>query len=878
MALSSGARLGPYEIQSGIGAGGMGEVYKARDTRLDRIVAIKVLPPALASDPHFRERFDREARTISSLDHPHICALYDVGQHGDTAYLVMQYLEGETLAERLEKGAMPLADALRIAGEIADALDKAHRQGIVHRDLKPGNVMLTKAGSKLLDFGLAKTATAMSAGTILETVTSPLTARGTVLGTWLYMSPEQLEGRDADTRADIWAFGCVLYEMITGRKTFERRSQASIIGAILKDEPPPLSTLQPLAPVALDRLILACLEKDPDDRWQSIRDVRRELAWLGGPTAGVKSVTGPITTGHYHPRLVWGLAALLAVAIAALAVIAVKRPAPAQTPLTRLSITLTPATSYDLIRGTGRSLAISPDGLRIVYASNSAPGRRRLLMRSLDRLTIEPLAGTEGAFQPFFSPDGRWLAFSTIAGELKKLPLDGGGPPVTLVRNLLNGQWVFGTWRDDNIIVFSAFENLLQVPADGGTPQPLTTVEPAQKESFHHFPLIVPGTGDVLFTVVSDDGTWRLELLRWDTRTREKILDDAGGAVLTRSGHLLFVRDDLLMAAQFDAPARRVVGSPIPLPDAVVTDNFANPQLVVSASGTLAFVAANPDSPEPTAGWMSRSGEFSAIGSLPKGSRIAWLSPDDSAALVDAGHRIYLFDIARRIATPLNLGQRRTETVAWHPDGKRISLGGPYLSLLDLDRGVETRLTEDGRPKRNASWSPDGKVVTYMTYAPNNDLYMVTLEPNARPRPFLATGAVEDFPSIAPDGRWVAYRSSPGGAGQMDVFVARFPDGTGRVQVTSGGAGPPMWNRNGRELLFSAPPGVMQLVPVTLGEQFQFGTARTLFPLTGLNLSGLSSDGSRFFAIRAPDVKPPMEIVVVQNWFGELRSKVGGQK
>ncbi len=433
MPLTSGTRLGPYEIQGAVGAGGMGEIYKARDTRLDRTVAIKVLSVPLAADPQFRERFDREARAISQLDHPHICALHDVGEHDSIAYLVMQFLDGETLAATLTKGPLPLERALRHAIEIADALDKAHHAGIVHRDLKPSNIMLTSGGAKLLDFGLAKTVRPLIAGSgasAMPTTPAGLTQQGTILGTLQYMAPEQLEGLPADPRTDVFAFGAVLYEMLTGRRAFEGTSQASLVGAILKDAPKPLSGAQALFPRALERVVTTCLEKRPEDRWQTMRDLRRELAWLA---ESPRDAT-PAAQASPSRRAGWLPWAVTAAAIVGAAGITGWSLRPDSTVAAPTRLTATLERDYVSTNIPGRGVAMSPDGRLLVYAgAGSGPGRHMLYRRALDRLSGEPIPGSEGAVQPFFSPDGRSVAFFTVAGELKKVALD-GSPPVILAR------------------------------------------------------------------------------------------------------------------------------------------------------------------------------------------------------------------------------------------------------------------------------------------------------------------------------------------------------------------------------------------------------------------------------------------------------------
>ena len=475
MAILPGRRLGPYEILSAIGAGGMGEVYKARDTRLDRIVAIKVLPTHLADQSELRERFEREARTIASLNHPHICVLYDIGHQDGTDFLVMEYLEGETLAQRLLKGALPLEQVLQYAIEIADALDKAHRKGITHRDLKPGNVMLTKSGTKLLDFGLAKLKQEAAPANVplsdLPTAKDPLTAQGTILGTLQYMAPEQVEGKEVDARTDIFAFGAVVYEMATGKKAFKGKTQASVIGAIMSSEPPPMSSLQPMTPPPLDRVVKKCLAKDPDDRWHFAKDLCDELKWIKESTSHVASVpTSPLKDALQRRSLVVVLGLLLLGALIGGFAIWEIRPTPAASakPVTRFTITLPPGQSFG---GTnqGSVLALSPDGSKLAYVATEN-GYQRIYIRAMDGLESKPISDTEGAAYPFFSPDGQWLGF-LAGGKLKKVSVNGGAP-VTLAD--APGLPLGASWRGQGTIALGGFGGVAQVSDAGGAQQQLT--------------------------------------------------------------------------------------------------------------------------------------------------------------------------------------------------------------------------------------------------------------------------------------------------------------------------------------------------------------------------------------------------------------------
>jgi predicted Ser/Thr protein kinase len=584
MALAAGDRLGPYEIISPLGAGGMGEVYRARDTRLDRIVAIKVLAAELANDPQFRNRFDREARTISQLDHPHICALYDVGERDGTSFLVMQYLEGETLETRLKIGALRLDHALQYSIQIAEALDKAHRAGIVHRDLKPGNIMLTKAGAKLLDFGLAKAtgpAGARAGLSMLPTTPPGLTAQGTILGTFQYMAPEQLEAQEADTRTDIFAFGAVVYEMVTGTKAFEGKSHASLIGAILKDQPRALFNLQPLAPPALDRIVETCLAKSPDDRWQTARDLLRELKWLAEGAA--EGTNGAITsTARSRERAVWVLGAVAVLAIAALVALATlyfRRTVP-EPVVTRLDV-VTPPTSEAF------SFALSPDGRRLAFVANGDKGSQ-LWLRPLDQVRAQPLAGTEGAIYPFWAPDGRAIGFFAD-GKLKRIDFTGGALQVLADAPYPRG----GTWNADGVIVFgpSGADALLRVAATGGTTAPVTRLAPGQGS--HRWPQFLPdGRRFVFLMATGQPQTQGVYLGSLDGGEPIRVMPAETAAVYAAPGYLLLVSQGVLAAYPFDAARATVANEPMPVAQVVGTDDGEfHSAFSVSAAGVLAHRA-----------------------------------------------------------------------------------------------------------------------------------------------------------------------------------------------------------------------------------------------------------------------------------------------
>ena len=902
MSLAAGTRLGPYEIADQLGAGGMGEVYRATDTRLDRTVAIKVLPEHLATDPQRRERFEREAKAVSSLNHPHICTLHDIGEQDGTHYLVMELVEGDTLQQRLEKGRLPLDQALEYAIQIADALDKAHRQGVVHRDLKPGNIMITKSGTKLLDFGLAKLKGEAGEVSPLSQMptqdpSAPLTAEGTIIGTLQYMAPEQLEGKEADARTDLFAFGAVVYEMVTGKKAFEGASQASLVGAIMNSQPQSMSALEAMTPPAFDYLVRTALAKDPDDRWQTAHDLMGQIKWIveGGTEVGIPApVAGQ---RRKKERLAWGLVSLLAlstlgIGILSLALLNVEPPS-----TSRLAINLPEEFSLS-IGGDHKSLAISPDGQRIVYRGRNPDGQAQLYSRFLDQLVVEALPGTEDAYQPFFSPGGDWVAFFTGSGELKKLRLDGGSPG-TIATGIPNSLWSFGSWYEDETIVFAAPSGpIQQVPAEGGSPPtPLSTLDATAGEFGHRNPMFIRETGDVLFTVFYSDGTNQVEVIRRDTLERFWIVEGRA-AMVTESGHLLFNRESALMAVPFDAADRRVTGPVQPLPESVALDSVVQGafQLAASKSGTIAYLPARPDLPDPTLGWVDRTGVLDELGPVPPESRLSGLSPEGDTALIQnergfGRSEILLFDLLRGIPTPIHARETSTIRPRWHPDGQRITLGGRRISLWDIDRGTESDLIEEGNdPKRLGSWSSDGGTLAYTSLTPpQEDIYAVT-PGEGEPQPVVATDAREHSPVISPNGEWIAYVSDQ--SGQAEVWVARFPEGTGQELISDGGGDEPLWSRDGRELFFrganeDAPGLALTVVTISVADELDIGPPQVLFPVSSpsenerFRIGGnsgpsydISPDGSRFLMIKESTGPPLTEIIVVQNWFEELKRLV----
>jgi serine/threonine-protein kinase len=902
MSLNAGTRLGPYEIVSAIGAGGMGEVYKARDTRLDRTVAIKVLPPVLAEDPEFRQRFDREARTISQLTHAHICTLYDVGD----AFLVMEFLEGETLADRLQRGPLPVADAVRIAMQIAGALDEAHRAGIVHRDLKPGNVMLTKGGAKLLDFGLAKpgvthgfAATAFGVTqSVTPTMTTPpnLTGQGAVLGTLQYMAPEVLEGGEADARSDIFAFGCVLYEMLTGRKAFAGKSQVSLIGAILKDNPAPIAARPDLAP-ALIWLVGRCLAKDPGERRQTAAGLVSQLEWIaegGGAVAAAPSGTRPSW------RLVaGGSAVLLLIAAAATAVWFLRPAADAPQPF-RFTI---PMDGENRIATASAQpdLAISSDGSYIVYLGGASVGSRSFWLRRFNQLETEPLGAvgsTTNLSGPAVSPDGQWLAFG-MAQVVSKMPV-AGGAPVTLARTSAGSSVIGMSWGTDDRIVFATTDRttgLLRMPAAGGEPEVLTTPDRQKGEDDHILPFVLPGNRAVLFTINRPIGFADYQVAVYDmaARTWKVLIDQASHAVFTSTGHLVFAAGGGLRAVPFDPDRLEILGTPVQVIDQAAVKLTGAADFAVAANGTLVYVPSRVDATteQRTMVWVNRQGDEEPIDGLPpRAYLVARVSPDGNRVALDLRDQendIWSWDLRFRTLTRLTFDPSQDMFPVWAPDGKRLFFssarsGFPNLYVQAADGASNAdRLTAAETNQLALSIDPSGSRLLFRdSGAKGGDVGLLSLDPKPVASPLLQGEYLEDNATISPDGRWVAYDSTE--SGRREVYVRPFPEaGSAREQISSSGGMKPLWSPNGRELFYVDLNANLMLVPVRTASGFQRDAAQRLFsaaPYYGTNVRNfdISRDGQRFLMIKElPAVKEArldVTLNVVVNWLEELKQRV----
>ena len=886
MTLSPGQRLGPYEILAAAGAGGMGEVYKARDTRLDRVVAVKVLPSHFAVSPEMRQRFDREARAVSSLNHPHICALYDIGEQDGTDFLVMEYVEGETLESRLMRGALPAELTLRTATEIASALDAAHRKGIIHRDLKPGNIMLTKSGAKLLDFGLAKpTASlgpALSSLSVPPTETRALTAEGSIVGTFHYLSPEQLEEKEVDARTDLFALGLVIYEMVTARKAFEGKSRASVIAAILSSQPKPISEIQSMTPPALDRIVRRCLAKDPDDRWQSARDLMLELKWItegGGP----QSTTAQAISSPRKSWAPWIAAAATFIAGVALAVLVLPRGGSSGGASNRLVVDLVPqqVPHFSFDANDCGALSVSPDGRYLTFAGETPDGKHLLWLRPLDSAEAKPIAGTEGGTFPFWSPDNRSLAFFA-AGKLKRIDI-AGGPAVSLA-DASRGR--NGGWSRDGVILFSpdTVSPIFRVAASGGSAKAVTKLDESKKETTHRWATFLPDGKHFLYMAGSHGTGTESELnaiylAALDSDDR-KLLLRARSNVLYASGYLLYTSGESLVAHPFDLGRLELTGDPVPLAEGVqYASGFFRAAFAASDNGLLAYHSSS-SSVSSKLFWMDRSGNRTGpIGDLsnlvefrlsPDGKRFAGtLFPPGGS-----GTDLWIYSLPDVAGGPFaSIPVQDEGTPVWSPDGSRIAFqAGTKWSDLYVKSangiGEAELLLKSEADMAPTSWSPDGRFLAYnlddLKNRNNSDIWILPLFGDRKPFPFQATDANEFNAIFSPDGRWVLFGSDE--SGRNDVYLAPFPGPGGKLLVSRGGGGGASWNRNGREIIYVGSDGFVTSVPVTLGTTPELGKPLPLFKAADVVYGDALPDLSRFLVAVRPEDPSALPIRLIQNW------------
>jgi len=880
--LAPSTRLGPYEVTAPLGAGGMGEVYRARDTRLDREVAVKLLPPQLAGSPQFRARFEREAKSVSALNHPHICAIHDVGSatvNGEELhYLVLELVEGESLAQRLTKGPLPLAEVLKLGAQIAQALDAAHRAGIVHRDLKPGNVMLTRGGAKLLDFGLAARPGdgpgVVPVESSLHTEAKPLTEQGTIVGTFQYMAPEQLEGQASDARTDIFALGTVLYEMATGRRAFEGKTRTSLIAAIVSSEPPPISSVQGMSPPALDHVVRKCLEKDPEDRWQSARDVAAELAWIseGGSRAGLPGIVS--TRRRVREGLAWAIAALAGLAALGFAAAWARR-APKPVPIVRFEVK-----NPEGVLAVGPPV-LSPDGRMLAFDAADAAGKKAIWLRPLDALESRLVPGTDGALRPIWSPDSRSIAFMA-GGKLRRVAVAGG--PVQTIGDAQYGA--DGAWGPTGVILLDGRGNdpIWVIDAGGGVRKPLVTPDTAKGERGAGWPAFLPDGRHFLHHVLMAnpaDNTLRVRAL--DTGETKTIMQTPSQVVYAPPGYLLFVRDRTLVAQRFDTSALELRGDPIPLGEGLGIGDLGLVSISASSTGALAY------RPGQTAVrrlvWIDRKGQEKPAFDQERQYADVWPSPDGNRLAFDLDEDnnkgdIWIRDFARGTTTRFTFEPEREFSPVWSPDAKRIaySVQGKSWNLYWKDAagtGEPELLLDSAEDKFATDWSHDGSTIVFSSRGETNwDLWAMHVG-DRKPFALRKTKFSELNGTLSPDGRFLAYQSNE--SGQTEVYVQEFPEARSKWQISPDGGREPLWRADGRELYYRSPDAHLMAVAIETGSAFAAGTPQPLFvarfsPINARSLYRPSPDGQRFLVNvpRAGDATAPA--VVVLNWAAVLES------
>ena len=885
MTLAAGSRLGSYEILSPLGAGGMGEVYRANDSRLGRSVAIKVLPEDFLESEESKLRFEREARTLASLNHPNIAHLYSFEEvPGSSAssprhLLVMELIDGETLAERLLRGPLESEQLLKVSVEIAAALDAAHHAGIIHRDLKPGNVMLTKSGVKLLDFGLAKAAAPpvkSSSVTSLPTeMPRAITQQGTILGTFQYMAPEQLEGKDADARSDIFSFGAVLYEMATGKKAFGGKSQAALISSILKDEPPAVSASAPMTPPALDRVVKTCLSKDPEDRFQTAHDIKLQLQWIaeGGSQAGL-----PAPVAHRRKsreKLAWALAAAAAAAALVFAVGYLRRAPRLAAPI----FAAVPLPEKSFVE----SIALSPDGKTLAFTAGKAGAQPGLWIRVLGSPAARPVAGAEEASFPFWSPDSRFIGYFT-QGSLKKIDPTGG--PALTVCDAARG--VGGTWNREGTIVFGPTPTspLFRVPASGGKPEPVTRLDASLHVTAHRYPVFLPDGKHFLYMAANLSGNTgdpanSIRVGSLDGKTDKAVVAGIASNPWFVAGHLLYPSEGALLAVKMD-PARLVAqGDAIPVAQRLSVTNWYG-YVQFTASDDLLLSTPAFAIPSQLA-WFDRNGRPAGTVGEPGLWVAPRLSPDGrkiAVGMLDLGRNtsdLWLFAVAGGAGTKFVFGAGNNFSPVWSPAGDRLLFGSDRKSkgsrqdlwTKSLDGSAEEILLESPDNRIPEDWSPDGKSISLDNVPAqgkrNNQLWIAETAGEKKVRPFATEANYQGYSRFSPDGRWLAYDSDE--SGRSEVYVRPFPGPGGRWQISTAGGGQAHWRRDGKEITFLTPENKLMAVPVGTTPGFQAGPPALLFAIhPSLNGAAYDATGDhqRFLVNTVPDEQgsPPLSLLV----------------
>ncbi len=900
MALASGTRLGSYEVLAQIGAGGMGEVYQAHDTRLGRDVAIKVLPEAFAHDPERLSRFQREAKMLAALNHPNIATIYGLEQSGGTSYLVMELVSGETLQDRVKRdGAVPIEEALAIAKQIAEALEGAHEKGIIHRDLKPANVKATPEGKvKVLDFGLAKAFAGDAANEDIgnsPTLSHAATMQGVILGTAAYMSPEQARGKVVDKRTDIWAFGCVLFELMTGHRIFAGEDVSETLAFVLTKEPE-WSRLPSATPPAIRTLIQRCLRKDRRQRVPDAAAIRIEIDDALSGTATAEPVA---LQGKSRERVAWAIAAVFILTTITFAIGFVLR-TPKPPPQMRLSAEI--GADASLFTAYGTSVILSADGTRLAFVAAGADQRRRIYVRSLDQSQATALSGTENAIDPFFSPDSQWLGFFAD-GKLKKISMQGGAA-VTLC-DAPNDRG--GSWGEDGNIIFTpdTQAGLFKVSSAGGTPQPLTTLKKQAGEGTQRWAQVLPGSTAVLFTTSKNPNYDDADIVVYSMSSRKQKIVQRGGFYgrYLPSGHMVYMHEGTLFAVPFDLKRLDVTGQPAPILEGVVTNPYGGAQFSFSETGNVAYLAGGRTGETVSVYWMDQEGKFTPLRETPGNYRNPAFSPDGKRLALDISdgrkRDVWVYEWERDALTRLTFAGENNIIPVWTPDGQRIAYsslekGGTYnIWWIRSDgSGDAQRLTESKYAQNVGPWRPDGKVLAFQQRNPETGYDNIMTLPilgdeksgwkPGEPKPLVQSAFIELQPAFSPDGRWLAYVSNE--SGNFEVYVRPLPGPGGKWQVSTEGGGHPKWSHNGKELFYRTIDNKIMAVTYTAsGDSFRADKPQLWSPGQFTNVGAGSSnfdlhpDGKRFAVLKAPGTGQTAgvnKVSFVFNFFDEIRRKV----
>jgi eukaryotic-like serine/threonine-protein kinase len=889
MTVKPGTRLGPYEILTAIGAGGMGEVYRARDTKLARDVAIKVLPANFVNDPERLSRFQREARMLAALNHPNIATIYGLEQSDGVTCLVMELVPGQTLAERVKAGPLPIEEVLKIAIQIAEALEAAHEKQIIHRDLKPANVKVTPEDKvKVLDFGLAKAfagdATTEDIGNS-PTLSAAATMQGVILGTASYMSPEQAKGKQVNKGTDIWAFGCVLYELLTGKRAFHGETTTEILAAVLREEPD-WQALPASTPVKIRELLGRCLQKDLRHRLHDAADARIEIEEaLAAPSKEQSAAVAKGIRALGRRELMIGAGTLLSgAAIASLATWNLKPSSPQ--PVTRTVINLPPGQQLAGL-DSGPALALTPDGTQLAYVARQS-GVQQLYLRALNSLESKPIPGTEGAVSPFFSPDSQWVGFFA-GGKLKKVSVNGGAALTLGDATIPLGA----SWGSRAMIAFipTTAGALQQVSEEGGTSRQLTRLDKAEVNQ--RWPEFLPGGKAILFAAGPTTTNWNNAQVAVESvgaGERRNLIQGATQPRYAPSRHLVYAQAGNLMAVPFDPQRLAVTGTAVPVVEGVQQSPVSGAaQYSISTTGSLAYVAGDIQSAQKRLVWVSRNGTEQPVAAPARAYTFPRLSPDGrrvAVAIEERGTQTWLYDLSRETLTRFTFEGDTNYDPVWTPDGKRIAFqsnkeGRPNLfwQLADGSGGLE-RLGTSEYLQGPSSLSADGQLLAFVEINPitGYDIWVLRMS-DRKAQPFLQTPFLESAPHFSPDGRWLAYVSDE--SGHREIYVQPYPGPGGKWQISTDGGGEPVWNPNGRELFYRSGDKMMA-VDITTQPGFAAGKPRMLFegpyqptPATFSNYD-ISSDGQRFLMLKPAEQgqTAPTQINVVLNWFEELKRRV----